>query len=127
MRGDRLAGGTWPLVLLLGLGAASGVVAWLVLSHNGHPVRPWLVLALCVTGGVVAAVLRVVTVQVPAPGSAPTAACAPARCTDRERGGVARLARYAGERHRERRPLRPAGAPAADPARRPCVAPSSWR
>ena len=51
---------------------AAGVVAWLVLSHNGHPVRPWLVLALCVTGGVVAAVLRVLTVQVPAPAKVPT-------------------------------------------------------
>jgi hypothetical protein len=92
VRGDRL-GGALPLVLLVGLGAAGGLVAWPVLTHNGHPVRPWLVVALCVTGGAVAAAVRVLKVHVPAPGNAPTRLAYRA-LTDRERGGVARQARY---------------------------------
>lgn len=63
-----------------------------MLSRTGHPVRPWLVLALCLTGAVVAGALRVLTVQVPPPGQA--LAALPRRVlTDRERGGVVRLAR----------------------------------
>lgn len=85
-------GGTWPLVLFLLLGVGAGVVGWSVLSHTGHPVRPWLVVALCVTGSVVAGALRVLSVQVPAPVRVRTEL--PRRVlTDRERGGVARLAR----------------------------------
>jgi hypothetical protein len=85
-------GGTWPLVLLLGLGVAAGLVAWLVLSRTGHLVRPWLVLALCVSGGMVACALRVLTVQVPSPSQV-LPPLSRRVLTDRERGGVVRLAR----------------------------------
>ena len=84
-------GGTSPLVALVGSGAVIGVATWIALSHTGHPVRPAVVVGLCVVGGVVAAVLRVVTIQV----TRPPAVAADLRrvVTDRERGGVQRFAR----------------------------------
>ena len=92
MSADR-PGGTWPLVLLVGLGAGGGAAAWLALTNTGHSVRPWLVLAVGITGGVIAAAVRVLAVLVPSPTKVPTQL--PRRAlTDRERGGVARLARY---------------------------------
>lgn len=76
----------------LGPSVAVGLVAAVVVEHSGSATPPWLVVALCVTAGLLAALGSLIGASFRAPPGALAAAAVRHR-TDRESGGLQRVER----------------------------------